>query len=446
MSKSRDLTTGPIWRNLAVLAGPMMFGIIASISVSLIDTFFVGKLGTQPLAALSFTFPVTMTITSLSIGLGAGAASLVSRSIGAKNEKDAKRLATDSLALAIVLVLTISSIGYFTIRPLFGLLGAQQEVLDLVERYMRIWYISMPFLVLPMVANSILRAIGDTFRPSIMMISSSLINMSITPLLIFGWGPIPAMDIEGAAWGTFIAYLFATFYAMWLITYSEEMLSFTRPPLFELIESWKKVAHVGLPAALGNAVNPMGIAVVTAILAGFSEPTVAAFGVATRIESFSVIPMLALSAVIGPVSGQNWGSGNHQRVKQALKQSYAACFAWALFLAAIFALFADPLVAAFAPEKAVQQEASLYLKIVPLSVWGYGWVIVAAGAFNAIGKSILGLGYYLVRTAVFYIPLSWIAALMSDSSYVFIGIACANTLAGISVAALSLWWLNKVGQ
>lgn len=425
------------------LTGPMIIGIIASISVSLVDAYFVGKLGTSYLAALSFSFPVTMVVVSLSIGLGAGVASVVSRSMGANDKRAAKRLTTDSLALALVLVISITLVGLFTVEPLFIALGATGDTLGLIMRYMKIWYFSMPFLIIPMVANAVIRAAGDAFWPSLIMVASSLVNIVFTPLLIFGYGPIPAFDIEGAALGTLVAHVFTLVLAMWIVTRREHLLDLTWPGLPILVASWKKVITVAIPAALGNAINPIGIAIVTAIIATYGESLVAAFGIATRVESFAVIPMLALSAVIGPVSGQNWGAGKIERVIRALKFCYAACFAWAAFIALLLGVFGPEIANLFSDDADVQQQASTYLYIIPISVWGYGWVIVASGAYNAIGKPVIGLGFYLVRTAALYVPLSFIASLFAGSFEVFLAIAATNLIAGLVVGSYSLAWLNK---
>jgi Na+-driven multidrug efflux pump len=324
------------------------------------------------------------------------------------------------------------------------LLGAKQETLSMIVRYMQIWYISLPFLIVPMVANSVIRAIGDAFWPSVIMLVSAVINVLTTPILIFGFGPIPALDIEGAAWGTTVARVFTFAFAIWLVVYRERLVTLVLPAVNALLKSWYRVAVVAVPAAFGNAVNPIGIALVTAIIASFGESTVAAFGVATRVESFAVIPMLALSAVIGPVVGQNWGAQQVDRVRTALKQSFAACFVWALVLAMTFWLSAEVITSVFTSDAEVSAMAAKYLYIVPLSVWGYGWTIVAAGAYNAIGKSITGLGFYLTRTAMFYVPLSFIASMLADSQATFVAIAISNTLAGIVVGFLALHGLKKV--
>ncbi|MEL7211361.1 MAG: MATE family efflux transporter [Pseudomonadota bacterium] len=443
MSNSRDLTSGSTSQKLFQLAGPMVFGIIAVISVSLIDTYYVGQLGTQQLTALSFTFPVTLTVSSLAIGLGAGASSVVSRAVGSDDMADAKRLATDSLGLALLLVICVATIGYLAIDPLFSLLGASGETLEMIGQYMRIWFLAIPLLVVPIVANSIVRAVGDTFWPSLVMVSSALTNIAITPVFIFGLGPVPAFGIQGAAIGTLVAWLVTVFGAFALVAVREKMLLFELPNMGTLVKSWTRVLAVGIPASVGNAVNPIGIAVVTSILAGFSEVIVAGFGVATRVESLAVIPMLALSSAIGPFTGQNWGAGKCERVSEALKVSYQVCAVWAGILALFFWLAAEPIIRVFSEEADVIDAASTYLAIVPISLWGYGVVIITAGAFNAIGRSHFGLGLYLVRTAALYIPLSFLASLLAGSDAVFYGIAIANALAGVTVGGFALYWLNN---
>lgn len=445
MGASRDLTKGPIWLGLGRLAAPMIFGIVAVISVSLVDTYFVGQLGAAELTALSFTFPVTMTVSSLAIGLGAGASSVVSRATGGGDTDAARGLATDSLFLAFILVMIVALIGYLSVVPLFRLLGAEDEILALVVSYMRIWFLAIPFLVVPIVANAIVRAVGDAFWPSVVMIGSALINIAITPVFIFGWGWVPAFGIEGAAIGTLIAWLVTVVGAFVLVGLRERMLRLSLPDRATLLKSWSEVLGVGLPASFGNAVNPLGIAVVTAILARLSTDAVAGFGVATRVESFAVIPMLALSSAIGPFAGQNWGGGKPARVRSALKLSYGICAIWSVVLAVMFWFVAAPIIGLFSDDQPVVAAAARYLTIVPLSLWGYGVVIVTAGAFNAIGKSQIGLGLYLVRTAALYVPLSFAASLFARSDAVFFAIAAANAAAGLCVAAFALRWLKNNG-
>lgn len=440
---SGDLTKGKISLKMIQLAAPMTIGILAVMSVALVDTYFISKLGTAPLTAISFSFPVTLTITSLSIGLGAGASSMVSRIIGEGNREQAKRVTTHSIILGIVLVILICTIGFLTIRPLFSVLGASGESLDLIVRYMRIWYISMPFLIIPMVANAVIRSVGDAFWPSFIMVSSAIINIALTPLLIFGGWIIPAMDIEGAAVATLIARALTLVLSLSILIFREKLIEFCLPDIKTLAESFTKIVKIAGPVSLGNMVNPLGITLVTSILATFGEPTVAAFGVATRIESFASIPMLALSSAIGPVCGQNWGAGKRDRIVDALKFSFVSCLVWSLVAAAILYVLSQTLAQSFSPDDDVARRVVTYLIIVPVSLWGYGVIIVSAGAFNAVGNSVTGLGVYLLRTAALYVPVSWLVSIYLDSTAVFIGIAICNAIAGILAATFSLYWFGK---
>ena len=437
-----DLTKADIRNAIVKQSTPMLLGITAVFSISLVDTYFVGKLGTKELAALSFTFPVTMAIASLSAGLGAGAASIVSRTIGEGEQSHAKRLSTDSLIFSSLFVTLLSTIGFFTVDPLFSLLGAKGETLALISQYMKIWYLSMPFLVIPMVANAVIRSVGNAKWPGIIMVVSALINIGLTPLFIFGYGPVPAMHIEGAAISTAIARIFTFVLALYVIYKHEDMLLICLPSLSQFINSVTKVIKIALPAAAGSVVNPLAIGVVTGLLASYGDNVVAAFGVGTRIESFASIPLLALSAAIGPIVGQNWGADQKGRVIQSIKYWYSITLIWAFSVTVGLYFLAPSIASIIASDSSVADIASSYLLVVSSSIAGYGFVIISAAAFNALGKSTTGLAHYLVRGFVLYVPLSWLATLWFDYQWVFYAIATSNIVSGIFVATYTLYWLK----
>ena len=430
-ANARDLTTGSVSSQMVRLSAPMVWGILAVMSIGVVDTYFVGQLGTDQLAALSFCFPVMFTLSSLAIGLGAGAASVVSREIGCKNASQVRRLATDSLALSVVFVAIFSLLGWLTIRPLFSLLGAQGPVLEYIVDYMQIWFPSMILLVVPMVANSLVRAAGDSFWPSLVMIVAAVANVILDPLLILGLAGFPKLGIEGAAWATVGARFFTLIAALYLVHFRERLIEWTLPSMHALRASWKRVLAIGIPAAAGNMANPAGLAVVTAALATLGETTVAGFGVATRIESFAMIPMFALSAAIGPFSGQNWGGGEAQRVRQALNDSAIFCVAWSLALAIIFWFAGGWLVSQFTTDPAVTESGVDYLRLVAFSFGGYGVLAVISGAFNAIGRPVVAFSGYFLRTAVVYVPLAWLLVEPFGEAGVYGSAVVANLGVGI---------------
>ncbi len=410
---------------------PMIVGILAVLSISVADTYFIGQLGVEELAALSFTFPVVFSLASVAIGLGVGASSVVSRAIGAQNEREVRRLATDSLILAVLIVGALATLGLLTIEPLFGLLGARPEQMVHIVAYMRIWYPGMVLLAVPMVANNILRATGDALSPSAIMVMAAVINIAVDPVLIFGLGPIPALGMEGAAWAALLARIGSIAGVFYLLLVRDRVLELTLPPLDDMRKSWVRVMAVGIPAALGHLVTPLGTGILTAIVARFGAEAVAGFGVATRIESLALVPIFALSTGIGPIAGQNWGAGRLERVRVALGQSYIASMLWSASLAGTFWLFGPEIVRLFNSEPGIVEFAVDYLNIVPISLTGLGILICLATAFNAMGRATRGLVLYLVRVFLLAIPLAWLGANLAGPTGVAFALATANFVAAL---------------
>lgn len=421
----------------------MVLGVAAVLSTSMADTFFIGQLGTEELAAISFTFPIVLTITSLAIGMSAGAVSVASRAIGRGDLSRLKRLTSDSLVLSFVVISVMSAAGWLLARPMFALIGAEGEVLDMVVSYMQIWFVSVPFLAVPMVGMGLIRANGDSTYPSLVMIITSIVTVILDPILIFGWGPVPAMGVEGAAWAAFIgrvAMLGGTFL---LLQFKENMISWEVPSMEEFQRSAQAIFRVGVPAAGSNMINPLSMSIVTALLAGFGHEAVAAFGVATRVETMATIPMLALSGSIGPVAGQNWGSGKPERTRETLRASFIFVLLCGLILGAMFFAVSGPFVALFTDDTVVQNLARSYLLIVGISLGGYGIVINASAAYNAIDRAMLGLWFTILRSFILYVPAVWLATTLGPPWAAWVAIALTNIVAGALVAVAAFAFLKQ---
>ncbi len=240
-AKKNLLVEGPIFSRLAQLTIPMVFGILAMVAFNLVDTFFIGQLGANQLAAISFTFPVVFIISSLTMGLGIGAAAVISHAIGQGNRDKVRRLTTDSLALSLLVVAFFVIVGLLTIEPIFRLLGATPQIMVLIKQYMRIWYLGTIFVVLPMVGNSAIRATGDTKTPSLIMLVAVTVNIILDPLLIFGFGPIPRLELAGAAIATVTARGITCLLSVWVLYQREKMITLVRPKLKAVLDSWKRI-------------------------------------------------------------------------------------------------------------------------------------------------------------------------------------------------------------
>ena len=437
---NRNLTQGPVGKQLLTLTIPMVWGVFAIIAFNLVDTYFVGQLGTAQLAAMSFTFPVVMTFGSLAMGLGIGASSVIARAIGEGDMSRVQRFTTNSLTLALTAVILFVSVGLLTIDPLFKALGAGPETLPYVRDYMRIWYFGMVFLVVPMVGNSAIRAAGNTLTPSIIMTLSASVNMVLDPLLINGALGFPRLEMQGAALATVIARATTLVASLLVLRFKENLLSAKFPDLDETLWCWKDILTVGLPAAASNMISPISIGVITSFLAIHGSAAVAGFGVASRLESFALITVMALSASIGPFIGQNWGAKEFDRVRLATRQSFLFCFGWGVLMTVGLGLAGRPLSAFFNQDPNVIAVAAQYLWIVPISYGTAGIIQVSSSAFNAMGKPVPSIIMTVARMFVLYIPLAYVGSRMAGPTGIFVAALLSNGLVGLG----AYWWNQKV--
>ena len=435
----RSLTEGPVSSQLIKLTLPMVWGIFAIVAFNLVDTYFVGQLGTVQLAAMSFTFPVVMTLGSLAMGLGIGASSVIARAIGEGDMRRVQRFTTNSLTLALTAVILFVTVGLLTIDPLFLALGAEPEVMPFVRDYMQIWYFGMVFLVVPMVGNSAIRAAGNTLTPSIIMTLAAATNILLDPLLIMGSLGFPRLELQGAALATVISRATTLVAALLVLRFKENLLSMQLPDLDETLWCWRDILTVGLPAAAASMITPISIGVITSFLAIHGAVTVAGFGVASRVESLALIAIMSLAASMGPFVGQNWGAQQFDRVQLALRQSFIFCVSWGILIAIGLGLWASSLAALFNQDPEVIAIATQYLWIVPVSYGAIGIIQVASSTFNAIGKPAPSIAMTIIHMFVLYIPLAYVGSRIAGARGIFTAALGSNLAVGLG----AYWWIRR---
>lgn len=432
MNKSihATLTEGGVARQLKIMAIPMVWGLMATMSMNAIEAFFIAHLGRVPLAAFSFTFPVIMVLTSLGIGLGAGTSSAVARAIGEGDEQTARRLATDAMSLTLIISVLFCLLGWFTLEPLFLSLGATPELIPHIRSYMAIWYFSAPCLLVPMVGLASLRAMGMSHVQGYLMSAAALFNVLLDPLLIFGYGPIPALGLEGAAIATLVTRLCMLVITIYILHKRENMLVNPFISWPDLRASWKIIVYVGVPAMCANVIIPIASALVVKMMASYGTDAVAGLGIAMRIEPLMLIVFYALSGVIGPFFGQNKGAGKFERLSEAVVVLTRFSLVLGLILAVLLKLFGGFLVDLFGGHREVVVIAAMYFSIVPISYGTYGIVMSINAAFNGLGRPWPAMILSAARVIFIYLPLAYVCQLFWQMEGIFIATALTNLLIG----------------
>lgn len=433
------MTEGHVPAQLRVLALPMVWGLMATMSFNVVDTFFVAQLGNTALAAMSFTFPVVMVLTSIGIGLGAGTSSAVARGIGAGDSQRARRLATDSVTLTLLISVTVCLIGWFTIDPLFTLLGASRELIPLIHEYMSIWYFSAPCLLVPMVALASLRAMGMSQVQGTLMSVAAVFNALLDPVLIFGLLGAPELGLAGAAWATLITRGLTLLVALYILKARVGLLVSPLAPLRRIWRSWQAIVHVGLPAMASNVIIPLASGIVVMMVASYGNDAVAGLGVAVRIEPLALIAFYALSGVIGPFFGQNHSACLYPRLHEAVRVIAVFCLGFGVILTLIMWLFAESIAGVFSEHAEVVAVAVRYLSIVPLSYGAYGLVMSVNAAFNGLGRPLPAMLLSVSRVLLVFLPLAW----GFQWFWGLDGLFAATALTNLVVGVWAWWWLRR---
>ncbi|EJV9313578.1 TPA: MATE family efflux transporter [Vibrio vulnificus] len=429
MLDKHGLLSAPIAETLRKMTVPMIFGMVAILMFNLVDTFFISLLGTEALAAISYTFPVTFAVNCITMGIGVGLSTSIGRLLGQGEAHQAARFTTHGLLLAVVLVALASTLGFFAVTPLFTLLGAKEELIPLIGQYMHVWYLTIPLLVIPMAGNSAIRATGDTKTPAKIMMLAGLINGVLDPLLIFGIGPFPELGIQGAAIASALSWLGALIGSFYVLIQRERLLGL--PQWQRLKEDWQQILKVGTPAALSNAMNPLSGAILMMMLSSHGTAAVAAYGAAQRIESILILVLMALTSALTPFMAQNFGAKNPQRAFQGLFVSmrFSVLFQGLVFL--MMVPLSIPLAALFSQEQAVRDLLWHYLLVVPISYGFLGIVMMLVSGLNAMHQPLNAFRWSVIRLFVFTLPAAYLGSWLYDIEGLFIGIAVGNILVGL---------------
>ena len=433
------LTLGSVPGHLWRLTAPMILAIIAHMSFNLVDTYFVSKLGSLELTAISFSFPVVMVLLNLSIGYGIGSTSVLSRMIGNQQNDLAVCIGSWSVLLMISISLLLCFLGILSIEPLFRLLGAQTEHIPYIEKYM-IWaYPAMALRMIAIAISGLFKSNGITNIPSRAMLITAFINLALDPILIFGWGPIPALGIEGAGLATFLANVLAVAYEMYASIKTYHFLRIPEKLVPEAKESFRQIFSIGLPSSVANALNPLSISLGNYLLAQSTVAAVAGFGVATKIQAFFMIPILALSSATGPMIGQNFGAKDKARLSICVRWIFGSAILWGLVQSVSLYFLAEPLSLIFSDNKSITNVSTHYLQIIGFSLIGYSFVILTNSIMNASNKPLQAFVLIFFRTLGLFVPSYFILKQMSLEYPVLWSYFLANLLS----LFLSSWSLKK---
>jgi len=433
-----DLTQGDEKRHLINQTLPMIWGLLAIMSMALVDTWFIAQLGIDEVAAAGFSFPIIIVLSSLAFGVGTGASSVIARAIGQGDSSRVACYTSHALLIAFLLGIVFAIVGSQTIDPVFTALGAEAKLLPLIHDYMDIWFLGCFLIVVPMVGNSAIRAAGNSRIAAYVMTSLAVVNLILDPIFIFGWFGFPRLELQGAALATMTAYFVSFCVSIFVLRVKLHMIGFG-PCAKRIRESWRAILHLAIPAAITNMVTPLSSVIAVWMIAKFGSAAVAGFSVATRIESMLLLVLMSLAAIVAPFVGQNWGAGLYHRVRRATKLGYTFSFIWGFGIAIVLVIIAVPLVEFFNDDADLLDAAVTYLYFIPVTYGFLGVTMIASSVANGVGDPKPALIISLMRLLIVFVPLAYLLLGYFGLNGIYAAIAGSNILVGAGAMIWSSW-------
>ena len=400
----QDMTTGPLTRHLLKTTSFMLVTMVFQTLYFLIDLYWVGRLGTDAVAAVGIAGNLTFIVLALTQMLGVGTTTVVSHAVGRKDHKQALLLFNQSQVLAILTGIVFLIAGLAVRLPYTQALSADAATATLAGQYL-LWFVPAMALQFALVAmGSALRAVGN-FKPGMVVSTVTvIINMILAPFLIFGWGTGRPFGVAGAAMSSLIAIVIGI---VWLSTYFFRKDSFLKfdiadwKPRFDL---WWKMLQIGLPAGFEFVMMGVYLFVVYAVSRPFGAAAQAGFGIGMRVIQAGFMPVVALGFSVAPVAGQNFGARKAQRVKDTFKDGALMAGAVMLLFAIACNIAPAALIGIFSRDPAVIATGTQYLRIISWSYVASGFIFVASSTFQAMGNTIPSLITSVVRISLSAVP------------------------------------------
>lgn len=436
-----DYTQISLKRAIFLLAVPMILELMMETTFAVADIFFVGKLGASAVATVGLTETYLFLFYSIAMGLSVAVTAIIARRIGEKNKEDAAKSAVQAIALGVLASIPFLIAGILFSKELLALMGGDPWVIEEGYKYTQWMLGGNVVIMLLFVINAIFRGAGDAAVAMWVLTIANVINIILDPILIFGWGPIPAMGIEGAAIATNIGRGIGVLMQLWLLFKGGKQIRLSLSQLYLDAKIMLNILKTSLGGIGQMIISMTSWIFLMRILADIGSEAVAGTTITIRIMMFAMMPAWGLSNAAATLVGQNLGAGNPDRAEATIWKVGTYNMFYLIIVSLLFFFFNEELVGIFTNDKAVVAIGAEWLQILSYSFFVYGWWMVSVQAFNGAGDTKTPTKINLVFFWLIQIPLSYFLAIHLgwEQSGVFWGVFVSETSVGI----FTLWLFRK---
>jgi putative MATE family efflux protein len=435
---------GPIGKALVRLAIPITLGNLLQTGYQLTDAFWVGRLGAAAVAAVSVSFPLMFLVIALGSGLAMAGATLSAQYMGAGRQDMVNHVAAQTMMMVAITSAVLGAAGYLLAPSLLTLMGVASDVYAGALGFMRVSSIGVIFVFLYAMFQALMRGVGQTRIPLLIVLGTVALNFVLDPLLIFGWGKLPGQGVMGAALATLITQALAALLGIVVFLRGRHGIQLSWRGFRPDGPYLKRAFFLGFPGSVELSTRGLGMMIMSFLVASFGTLALAAYGVGSNILMVVSIPAMGLSQAVSTLVGQNIGAGNIQR---AARVSMIGTFAGLVILTLVGIVayaFAPAIVAFFVPGDAnVIAEGARFIRIMCLAWGGIGVQLCMVSAFRASGNMLIAMVIALVSQWMIQFPLAYV--LSKHTILQASGIYWSFPVTNIAVAVISVCWFAHGG-
>ena len=438
-----ELTEGSVGWPLFYLSIPIVVTNLLQTAYNLADTFWLGQLSKEALAAITYAFPMVFLLISLGMGLTVAGSVLVAQYTGADDEHGAEYAASQTVTFAVIASLVLGGVGYFVVEDLLVLIGASPETLPMATGYMQVVSLGLVFMFGFFVFISLMRGYGDTITPMLVMLGTVVLNIAIDPFLIFGWGPFPALGVQGAAVATVFSRGLAMVVGLWIMLRGDRGVSIRLDAMRPDLDYLRTLVRIGAPASIEGTGRAISVNLMLVVVAMFSETVVAAFGIGVRVFSVIFLPAIAVGRGVETLTGQNIGAGNEDRAARTNDFAALVMFGVLSVAAVVVWVTAPAIVAVFTTDSAVVPIGTEFVRLVAPSFGFIGVMRAYNGGFRGAGRTMTAAVVGIFSLGVVRLPIAWVGSQVFGTTGLFVSFIVSN-VAGALLAAL--WFRQGTWQ
>ena len=436
-NKMGVMSEGKLLLNMAL---PMIASMLVQALYNVVDSVFVSQISESAVTALSLAFPIQNMQIGFAVGIGVGVNSLLSKSLGEKNQEGANRAAGNGLILMLIITAVFMLFGFFGVRPYYEMQSDVRETVEGGIVYSQICCVFTVGVFLSILGERLLQSTGRTFYTMITQSTGAIINIILDPILIHGWFGAPAMGIAGAAVATVIGQWVSAM-LVWFFNFkcNPEVQFGTRYLRLEG-STVRQILTVGVPSIVMNGIGSIMTFGMNQILQNFTETATGVFGVYFKLQSFFFMPLFGLNNATISIIAYNYGARKPGRITKTLKIACSAAFGLMLRGFAVFQLAPDALLGLFNPSDAFLSIGRAALRTISWSFPIAAFCIVLGACFQALGNGIYSTVTSLCRQLLVLLPVAYLLSLTGDVEKVWLSFIVAE----FASAAATFYFFRRI--